>query len=350
VQPLPTSSGSKSKRFIPIAPALPNGLKDVLQASRISSSKPADSRQLVHSLLNPCNCRSLWTCTCRASSGSSFSLSSQSGLTALAQAAELHTSELPSGNSGAETEHKSKSSLSPAPRSRSPLHKRPKYSHADPPYAPDLAPILSSFAPSSTSLPIFPFMPPISTINLLAGSGCTCGVECSCPGCEEHRGSEHASKDHRSCADGCGTCIDNNAGIALPGLDVISSTNSMINQFFRRAAALPAPPSNRRMGLGTQLDPMDVTTYATATRNPGDGTFVFGFVNLPKLECCGGNCNCTDGGCRCGNSCDGRCAEHLKDTNNAVEGTVSKSGVVTPDPVAAPPALRGCCANKIRTQ
>jgi hypothetical protein len=32
------------KRFIPIIPALPNGLKDVLQASRVSTALPADSR------------------------------------------------------------------------------------------------------------------------------------------------------------------------------------------------------------------------------------------------------------------------------------------------------------------
>ncbi|RDB28548.1 hypothetical protein Hypma_015070, partial [Hypsizygus marmoreus] len=51
----------------------PNGLQDVLKASRVPSSLPADVRQRVDSLLNPCNCRSVWKCNCATSgSGSQF--------------------------------------------------------------------------------------------------------------------------------------------------------------------------------------------------------------------------------------------------------------------------------------
>jgi Copper fist DNA binding domain len=61
MQPLSTSSGSKcafpshprllfltrfiARRFIPIIPALPNGLKDVMAASQSSTSLPPGSRQ-----------------------------------------------------------------------------------------------------------------------------------------------------------------------------------------------------------------------------------------------------------------------------------------------------------------
>ncbi|KAG5646866.1 hypothetical protein DXG03_001942 [Asterophora parasitica] len=38
-------AGTKPRRFIPITPALPNGLQDILKASQIPSALPADARQ-----------------------------------------------------------------------------------------------------------------------------------------------------------------------------------------------------------------------------------------------------------------------------------------------------------------
>ncbi|KAJ7596822.1 hypothetical protein C8J56DRAFT_918413 [Mycena floridula] len=332
VQPLATASGSKSRRFIPIAPALPNGLKDVMEASQSSRSMPADSRQLVNSLLNPCNCRSLWACTCRVSPESVKSTTPHSGLTALALAAGLEPMET------SELAPRSSSSTS---RSSSPLHKKRKHRHLEP-YSSALPPILPSLP--STSIPDFPLMPPISTITSLAGSGCTCGVECGCPGCEEHRGPEHVSKDHKSCSEGCGTCIDNQCGIALPGLATVPSftpSTAMIERFLRRAAALPAPPLNRNS------DPME-TTYSTTPWNPKEQGFLFGVVNLPKLECCGGNCSCPHGGCRCGSSCDSNCAAHGSDQplpEPVVSSTQSVS-IATPSASIASTPVRSCCANR----
>lgn len=160
-------------------------------------------------------------------------------------------------------------------------------------------------------------MPPISTITSLAGSGCTCGVQCSCPGCVEHRGPAHAAKDLLDCTEGqCGTCVDNQTGITLPistspfssipptstlpaaSLDFINKSASL-NRFFARAATLPPPPPGRRFGGGAQLNPHDIGSNCV-NASP---------VNLPKLECCSGSCSCPDSQCRCGASCGGCCPD-----------------------------------------
>jgi hypothetical protein len=79
-----------------------------------------------------------------------------------------------------------------------------------------------------------------------------------------------------------------------------------------RAAALPAPPSNRKMGFGVDIDPMNVMVYPSAAIDSQRGV-PFGLVSLPKLECCGGQCGCPDGSCTCMQSCNGRCSEHRAD-------------------------------------
>jgi len=167
--------------------------------------------------------------------------------------------------------------------------------------------------PLTNQVPDFGFMPPITTINSLAGSGCTCGIQCACPGCVVHRGSQHAAKDLHDCIDGeCRTCVDNQCGVALqsstsplssisggstPTLDYLTKSTSL-NRFFARAAALPPPPQYRRLGNGIQLDPREVG-YNLGKTPP---------VNLPKLECCGGRCSCPNGMCGCGTACGGCCA------------------------------------------
>ena len=154
---------------------------------------------------------------------------------------------------------------------------------------------------------MFPIMPPMSTIKSLAGTGCTCGVQCKCPGCIEHRTPQHASKDRADCRDGCGTCVDHSAGIELPTLASGSETNSIMDRFFARAAALPQPPPNRKIGL--YLDPMNLSLYSapTASANrPGDPErLAFGFVNLPKLKCCSGQSTCSRDHCSARNTAVG---------------------------------------------
>ncbi|EDR15088.1 uncharacterized protein LACBIDRAFT_300881 [Laccaria bicolor S238N-H82] len=303
-QLIPLSAGSKSRRFIPIVPALPNGLKDVLNPARSSCSKEPDSRQKVDSLLNPCTCNSVWKCNCSRDSASSSKVSDAESLTTLARVAAMHDSallETPSSNSMKKHPHKLKR-----------LHSRP----GTPPLAtrkrsseirhilhyskgPDLPPILS--VPSSSQLPVsipeFASMPPMSEITSLAGSGCTCGLQCACPGCPEHRGSDNVAKDRRNCADGCGTCIDY-AGTTIKDKNLPNS--DFLDRFFARAAALPPPPAHRRYGSRT-LDPTDVTIYRASE------SLLSGSGSLPKLECCGGQCLCPSGRCSCGTSCDGSC-------------------------------------------
>ncbi|KAJ6498010.1 hypothetical protein C8R47DRAFT_315987 [Mycena vitilis] len=308
------SSSTKSRRYIPIVPALPNGLRDVLPPSP-RSPVPPDSRQRVDSLLNPCNCKSVWKCKCRAPNSSLSSrptaeVRAATGLATLAQAAALcctaepaHPSAVPRKN----TSSKRQTSRPNSPNHAS--HKRPKHINTDRSLGPALPPILYDESSPSPSIPTFAVMPPMSTIASLAGSGCTCGLECACPGCVEHRGLEHAAKDRPSCADGCGTCVDARAGVALPGYEAASSiTTSIIEQFLARAAALPAPPSNRKMGVGVDLDPMNIMVYPSAAMDSQHGAS-FGLVNLPKLECCGGQCACPDGSCNCRKSCNGSCSE-----------------------------------------
>jgi len=157
---------------------------------------------------------------------------------------------------------------------------------------------------SSTTVPEFPVIPPFSVLKSIAGSGCTCGLRCGCPDCREHRGPVHASKD---CADECQHCVDYSAGIELPTQGQATSRNSIVDQFFTRAAALPNPPANRKVGV--ELNPMDIMTYpadlfAKSAIDDEERGAAFGLVTVPKLECCGGRCSCSYGGCRCGQSCD----------------------------------------------
>ncbi|KAJ7771944.1 hypothetical protein DFH07DRAFT_211970, partial [Mycena maculata] len=316
------SSSSKSRRYIPIVPALPNGLRDVLPvASR--SPVPPDSRQRVDSLLNPCNCRSVWKCKCRAADSTSrptVEARAPSGLASLARAAALCCADPHSSPAAPEKDTSSSKRQTSRPASPN-HHKRSKHINitTERSPGPDLPPILFNEAGPSPSVPTFATMPPMSTITSLAGSGCTCGLECACPGCVEHRGSEHAAKDRRNCRDGCGTCVDAHADLVLPGFESTSTSSasqvpaSIIDQFLARAAALPAPPNNRKMGFGVGIDPMNIMVYPPAALESQQGA-PFGLVSLPKLECCGGQCACPSGSCNCRQSCNGRCIEYRAGT------------------------------------
>ncbi|KAJ6626989.1 hypothetical protein B0H10DRAFT_1906506 [Mycena sp. CBHHK59/15] len=316
------SSSAKSRRYIPIVPALPNGLRDV-PASR--SPVLPDSRQRVDSLLNPCNCRSVWKCKCRTAdfappSRAAVEAHDSAGLATLARAAALCCSADPTSSSAGNANTSRHQTSRPASPSHA-SHKRPKLIITERSPGPDLPPILLNDDSSpSPSIPTFATMPPMSMITSLAGSGCTCGLHCACPGCVEHRGPEHAAKDRKSCADGCGTCVDAHASIALPGHESTSTiTNSIIEKFLARAAALPAPPSNRQMGIGIGIDPMNTMVYPTAAMETQERGVPFGLVSLPKLQCCGGQCACPNGTCTCRKSCDGCCSDHRGDQPAATQ-------------------------------
>ncbi|KAG2070659.1 copper-fist-domain-containing protein [Suillus decipiens] len=290
--PIPaTRPDRKPKRFMPAVPTLPNGISDALSSS--SSSLPANIRQTVDSLLNPCHCKNIWQCpgNCRSmpprGSPAPATEASPTGLAMLAQAAALIREDIVSCST---TQHSEKPSV--------PLKScctKDAQTAIVPSVRLDLPPVhidtlVSTPSSSSMTVPEFPTIPPFSAFNSIAGSGCTCGLQCACPGCVKHRGPVHVLKEHKDCAEGCGHCVDHSAGIELPTLAQGASGNSMIDQFFARAASLPIPPVNRKVG---PIKEYEVRGAA------------LGLVTLPKLECCGGRCGCPSNGCGCRQSCDG---------------------------------------------
>ncbi|KAF7986206.1 hypothetical protein HWV62_38634 [Athelia sp. TMB] len=160
---------------------------------------------------------------------------------------------------------------------------------------PDLPPILLLSPPapgSSRTLPSFPTIPPLSAVKSIAGSGCTCGLRCACPGCTEHRGANRASTSRADCASGaCTSCIDWEQGVELPSAGPSSAATkhhqSIVEQFLKTAAALPLPPRNRNRYSALELDPGNVTVYPAdlfAMQNSGgpdsDAREAFGLVKL----------------------------------------------------------------------
>jgi len=397
----PPAPRKKPGRFVPITPSLPNGISDAL-LSFASGSVSSHSKQRVESLLNPCYCKSIWRCRCRKQSQRTRSetmpsiaanANPQNELAILAHAAMLqrdvqtslsHTS--PSDKTaltGLTRDPKRGSYRQSTPPNWS--HKRRKHTanqrHKHTVPGPSLPPILlsePSLTTSSHQIPDFPTIPPISTIASIAGSGCTCGLHCACPGCAEHREEGNASKDEAHCKDkthcasGCATCVDWQGGIGLPVTTPFSATGvqskSIINQFLERAATLPLPPHNRNRTTGPDIDPMNVMVYpadlfsnynltgtSNATSQKRAGAFnvegreaVFGLVKVPKLECCGGRCGCPEDGCGCGKSCGGRCGERGNRRRSVSNQIVGSNGQASSQ-VVAPLAPRSCCAERLAT-
>ncbi|KIY71892.1 copper-fist-domain-containing protein [Cylindrobasidium torrendii FP15055 ss-10] len=310
------------QRFIPIVPALPNGIQDAIRPSTSGTSRPPDSRQQVSTLLNPCTCN-LRRCKCGA--GQKRAPEDCSGLSTLAEAAAALESTPPK-------------SKTPPPKARiitrpnSPSRKRRKHTHprsTPPPQSPvQLPPITLPEFTGTANVPTFDTIPSISNIMSIEGSGCTCGLSCSCLGCTEHRGEEHADKDHGCCNDGsCRTCEDNRHGLELP------PPSGALQNFYALAKRLPEPP---KTGLGVSIDPMRV--YGSqwdswATRQS---------VQLPKLDCCGGNCGCPGGKCGCGKQCDGCCDQHTAQETSSSSIPQSSSVPNEASPVVAP--KKSCCS------
>lgn len=378
---------SLAKRFIPILPALPNGIKDALNDQVVPSTSNTRTKGrylalnhiqifilhfLVDILLNPCNCKDIWTCRCRGNV-------TNGGLEALANAAALccqdlpdaaavqaersapivdklvHTCCQPAGKAPQTTKRKNRPSPSPTPPPMT-KHRGPSL----PPIHSSITPISPSPIPAEhTAVPEFPTMPPLSSIAALAGSGCSCGFRCTCPGCVEHRGPEYVSKDHADCPDGCGTCVDYEGGVELPishshhctaGPSRLSSRvsnsrtslglsgASFVDSFFARGGSIslpPAPPQRKRRGT---LDPTDTTVYpsmlfAGGFKHLEERGPAFGLVSVPKLQCCAGKCGCPDGSCGCDHSCGG-CGDG--------QDEIHRSPILAP--TARRPSLGGCCS------
>ncbi|TDL28952.1 hypothetical protein BD410DRAFT_781511 [Rickenella mellea] len=354
-----SSAPKKGKRFIPTIPTLPNGLKDALE--KPETVPLVNPRQRVDSLLNPCHCKSVWDCRCKPQrsfeAGSSSTSSSEvfsDGLSALAHVAAccapveptppLSLSRPPpiaSSNRGRNRincPHGHSNNSSKAAKTTS---KKAKTVIT----VPALRPLLAS-PPSGDAgrheQPIFPAPSASSAaFGYSSTDHCGCGQRCLCPGCTLHQGGESSNPGepdaHVGCTHECATCVDHEGGVELPGQ---KASSTFIDQFFARAATLPSPPSSRT----ASLDPMNVTVYprslfvddaARVERGPA-----FGLVNLPKLECCGGQCSCPEGGCSCEEECGGCCVEETGPTPNVQSPTTATSFARK---IATPP--RGSCCS-----
>ncbi|KZT68751.1 hypothetical protein DAEQUDRAFT_727393 [Daedalea quercina L-15889] len=361
----PSSSSSKSRRFKPIAPALPNGLKS-LPPETVQSPPQAGPSAKVTTSPRSCSCGGT-ECLCVKTamqlpgtvSAPHLSQRSENGLAALAAAAAICSSHGHLSADHGATSLRSVFAMSAKATALDQQHCPTLVSDQPPKYLPErpspegypsprkrrrstsddaetsgtshlrllderglqLPPIRYPGLPSGSSspvaaVPVFPPIPSLREIASFAGSGCCCGVECACPGCIQHRGPSYASKDVPDCVDGCGTCVDNESGVALPSPHTGASSSvdpglntNFIDAFFARAALLPPPPTTRTAAL----DATNVTVYPTTLfkgdpKDRGARGAAFGLVSLPPLQCgCGGGCGCPAGRCGCGESCGGCC-------------------------------------------
>ena len=290
----------------------------------------------VDRLLNPCRCKSIWECQCKRVPSPSH----RGRLETLVQVAtsirpdpvSISVASPPSGDLprvGPPTVRKS------CCASKNPPKVVNDRQDTGPVRGPDLPPLLldpQRMIPPSHDAPRFitpTSIPSIKSVVLLAGTGCSCGFECACPGCIEHRvplSSTTAQEQSglRPCSDGCAHCVDRLGGVALPEPEQVSQQpppRGAIETFLSRAANLPPPPKNRP----ADIDPTNITVFPPGLFSVDLGGMVdpfggnggrqerarsaWGLIDVPKLECCGGACGCPDGGCRCGTSCAGCCVE-----------------------------------------
>jgi len=330
--PSGSSKGPKSRRFVHIAPALPNGLKDIVPT--VKNWKAADPRQRVNSLLNPCTCENVWNCRCRASDGSQ-----DSNLATLAQVATMSLTGVNTTFLG-DIEARKHDRDTPS-HNTSTLSKKRRKVTREPFRGPELPPLLLDDEDAQpATVPQFAtklIIPSLKSVASLAGTGCCCGFTCACPGCIEHRVPllselSEIPSSLRDCADGCGHCVDNQVeDDTLP-----APPQTIMDEFLARAATLPIPPRNRFVNL----DPTNITVFPSDmfSKEREDRSYLdveqqaraaWGLVEVPKLDCCKGMCGCPDGNCGCGKSCGGCCAEDEHDKDLPV--TAEDSSKVTSD-------------------
>ncbi|KAI0327246.1 hypothetical protein GY45DRAFT_1327842 [Cubamyces sp. BRFM 1775] len=263
---------AKTRRFKPIAPALPNGLKDILPSAAGASQSGT---------VNLCRCggKDASICTCGHDRAPPLPAS---GLAALAQAAMFccgndvpETLRLPTVASAAlapaVSEHASApaaeeetsrkhprgsccsghvSSRPPSPQPKRSRHSSHTESTASNTYGvPSLFTGHTGFLPQVQSSPQLsiapPAFPPVQSTSAAisyAQPECCCGMNCACPGCVKHRGETHASKDFEDCSEGsCGICVDNEGGIELPATAFAASHGGFVSS--SRLSHTSAPSS-----------------------------------------------------------------------------------------------------------
>ncbi|KAF8499104.1 copper fist DNA binding domain-containing protein [Russula emetica] len=314
--------GTKQKRYIPIVPALPNGLNDALTSSNMIPNSPAHPRQKVASLLNPCQCSDVWNCGCRTPASDASNAPHVDSEFA-AQTPVLS----PNGNNnasaqvtsdGLETLARAAAAVLLSPLTpRSSIHPNQidpssgVIDHASPSRScrsSDIATCHTSNPTPVLNLPplVFPevpgptpVVPPFSTFTTLAGTGCTCGLTCQCPGCPTHHSRPSVDSSNAQAQD-CMSCVDQT-------LHVIDRSGS-------RDSYLESPVLEKFLAI--------------AQRVPPPPTAGGKHVELPKL-CCGGSCGC-GGACGCSGDCTGCC--RFNDGNGTHDDPRNDSTSVTVGP------------------
>ncbi|KAI0656822.1 hypothetical protein C8Q70DRAFT_1009008 [Cubamyces menziesii] len=283
----------KTRRFKPIAPALPNGLKDILP-SAVGPSQAVT--------VNLCRCggQDASICTCGHDRAAS-------GLAALAQAAMFccgndapdalrpptvpalapvvsERASAPSAEEETSRKHPRGSCCSGHVSSRppSPQPKRSKHtSHAQSatsktydgpplfPGHPDVLPGIQSLPGLNIAPPIFPPIQSTSAAISYAQPECCCGTDCACPGCVKHRGETHASKDFEDCTGGsCGICVDHEGGIELPLAAFAASHGGFVpSSRLSPASTLPSQALSQARASGSS-NALPVTSTNDAIAKP----------------------------------------------------------------------------------
>jgi hypothetical protein len=154
----------------------------------------------------------------------------------------------------------------------------------------DLPPLLFPEIPGPA-----PVVPPFSTFTTLAGSGCTCGLTCQCPGCPTHHSRPGVDSGN---AQDCMTCVDSALHVIDRSSGWVYMESPVLERFFADAERVPPPP--------------------TAGGKP---------VELPKL-CCGGSCGC-GGACGCNGDCNGCCRDSERNGTRSDDLTSATSGPLT---------------------
>lgn len=316
----------------------------------------------VDALLNPCNCKDVYNCTCRSQSLTTSSTNRKNvssifddGLSALAHVAaccspasasplprlpplsKMPTESRPFDRNGTKVHFEPSAQLNASalnsigvPRVNS---EKSQATHM-PPQVLEAGPSFQAITPAiSISEHSMTLMPPApentehaSTSHIhsssIMGDDCGCGQRCECDGCSLHGTAEshsghhshgHARHSHQAeTAQECPSCVDYAGGIELPPLQGQKRTPTFLDQFFARSASLPAPPPASTRAR--DLNPTNITVYppgifSTSEVNRKARELAFGLVRIPKLECCGGQCSCPENTCGCGSECSGCCVD-----------------------------------------
>ncbi|KAG9119613.1 hypothetical protein FRC07_005294, partial [Ceratobasidium sp. 392] len=263
--------GGTAMRAAPKVPALPNGIRDILDVNKSSDlEQQEESCKRFKATVNSCKCGCDSTKRCRC--GGSDLLSPIQGqgdgdacCTGTSDPKRVSPSHrvLPKPRTSLPTPQHTlpKKSLPQLPptksccTSKTPQAERVSIQYRDAPIV--IKPL--SLPPDSSSPGLLPSiatwttpLPSLHTHSTTTMDSCGCGDGCACAGCAEHRGAVAAAAavaaGHHSCPDRCGTCQDQslaNMHVTNLGGASVSDDSSIESLLARAIAKLPPPPPGK---------------------------------------------------------------------------------------------------------